>query len=42
MIDNCVPCCKICNIAKRNMTLEEFDEWIKRLYNHRFGEKLII
>ncbi len=29
--DNCVPCCKHCNYAKRESTVEEFKEWIQRL-----------
>lgn len=33
-IDNVVPCCKHCNIAKRDRTVEEFLEWIKRVYRH--------
>ena len=32
-IDNVVPCCKICNHAKNNLTLEEFQGWLKRTYN---------
>ena len=32
-IDNIVSCCKICNYAKRNLTLEEFQSWIERIYN---------
>jgi len=31
-IDNVVPCCKKCNIAKNNSTLQEFRDWIKRTY----------
>lgn len=30
-MSNVVPCCKICNRAKGDLTLEEFYEWIKRL-----------
>ena len=30
-IDNCVPCCGICNMAKNERTLEEFQDWIDRL-----------
>lgn len=30
-IPNCVTCCKICNTAKSNLTLEEFYTWIKRV-----------
>lgn len=25
--DNCVPCCMVCNRAKRDMTYEEFKSW---------------
>lgn len=32
-LTNCVPCCKICNRAKGNLTLEEFKEWIRKLYD---------
>lgn len=31
IIDNIVPCCKTCNLAKNNLTLQEFKDWIKRL-----------
>ena len=31
IIENCVPCCKICNNAKTNMKIEEFYKWINRL-----------
>jgi hypothetical protein len=30
-IDNCVPACKFCNLAKRNFKREEFIEWIGRI-----------
>jgi len=33
-VDNCVPCCKICNVAKSNTTQEEFFAWIKKVYEH--------
>jgi hypothetical protein len=29
--DNCVPCCKICNRAKRDMPQSEFFAWAERL-----------
>jgi hypothetical protein len=32
--DNVVPCCKHCNIAKRDRTAEEFRAWVVRLYRH--------
>ena len=28
---NVVPCCKICNVAKNNMTTQEFYDWVKRI-----------
>jgi len=28
-LDNCVPCCRICNKAKDVMSLKEFAEWIQ-------------
>ena len=33
--DNCVSCCKICNYAKRDMNVEEFDTWIRKVYLRR-------
>lgn len=30
-IDNCVPCCRICNYAKSNMNIIEFKEWAIKL-----------
>ncbi|MBK8736547.1 MAG: hypothetical protein IPL98_11880 [Saprospiraceae bacterium] len=30
-IDNTVPCCKLCNYAKSNLTLIEFQEWAIKL-----------
>lgn len=30
--ENCVPCCKICNAAKTNLTIEEFFLFIKNVY----------
>lgn len=32
-VDNCVPCCITCNRAKSNWTLEQFKNWIERLYS---------
>lgn len=34
IIDNCVPCCKQCNIAKMAMSNEDFLNWIKRVYEY--------
>lgn len=36
--ENCVPCCRKCNIAKNNYSVEEFLMWIKRVYEYNFGE----
>lgn len=36
VMDNVVPCCKICNSAKSNLTLQEYKSWIKRSYNKMF------
>lgn len=32
--ENCVPCCKQCNYAKRDQTLEDFKLWISTVYNY--------
>lgn len=34
IIGNVVPCCKHCNIAKRDRSVEDFLDWIKRVYHH--------
>ncbi len=31
---NCVPCCFECNASKNNLTMDEFRNWIIRLYNN--------
>jgi len=31
---NVVPCCKWCNIAKGNKSVEEFKEHIRKMYHH--------
>ena len=33
IVNNVVPCCKICNSAKSNMTIDNFRNWIERAYN---------
>ena len=38
-IDNVVPCCKQCNHAKTNLTLQEFRDWVKRIYNKMYNKK---
>lgn len=37
-LENCVPCCKICNIGKSNMTLKQFMEWITNLCIRNNGD----
>lgn len=34
-IENCVPCCKQCNIAKMNYSKDEFLAWAKRLSDYQ-------
>lgn len=33
---NVVPCCRTCNIAKRDMEVKDFLDWAERLYKHSF------
>ena len=33
-LSNVVACCKTCNYAKRQMTIDEFKEWILKVYNN--------
>jgi len=37
ILSNCVPCCKICNIAKHNMTQEAFAGWLRQANLHLNG-----
>jgi hypothetical protein len=37
--DNVVPCCKFCNRAKSDRSLEDFKSWIKSAYYHLFGKE---
>ena len=30
---NCIPCCTRCNYAKHTQTLQEFKDWVCRVYN---------
>ena len=32
IFSNCVPCCKVCNIAKRDRNDLEFIDWIRKVY----------
>ncbi|MDD4873362.1 MAG: hypothetical protein PHE15_00065 [Dehalococcoidales bacterium] len=31
LIDNVVPCCRKCNIAKNDMSIKEFYDWVKSI-----------
>ena len=33
-LGNTVACCKLCNLAKRTLSVKEFKLWIKRVYEH--------
>lgn len=33
-ISNCVACCKYCNYAKRERSIDEFKDWLVKTYNH--------
>lgn len=33
-VDNCLPCCKVCNRAKSSMSFDEFLEWIQTIKNY--------
>lgn len=33
--DNIVPCCKQCNLAKKDLTIIQWDEWLNRILNFR-------
>src|SRR6185436_5078570 len=34
-LDNCVACCKHCNVGKLNQTKEEFLQWINRVWTYQ-------
>lgn len=35
LLGNCVPCCKDCNLAKRDMTERDFLSWISRISSYQ-------
>jgi hypothetical protein len=39
-IDNCVPCCSICNYMKHVLTKDAFFEQIKKIYNHSIKDSI--
>lgn len=34
IVENCVACCRTCNVAKASQTFEEFLSWIERVYKY--------
>lgn len=36
-VDNCVSCCKHCNVAKLSMTKEDFLRLVEKIYNNHFN-----
>ena len=34
-MSNVVPCCKVCNMAKSNMTVEQFIDWAGKIVNNQ-------
>ena len=34
VLGNVVPCCHTCNFAKRTMEIDEFMNWVEKVYNH--------
>ena len=36
-LNNCVPCCKYCNWAKRDRSVDEFRDWLSRAFNYFIG-----
>lgn len=39
-VDNSVPCCKMCNLAKKNFTEEEFLVWAERIHTYQKSKSL--
>ena len=39
--DNCVSCCTICNLAKAQYSLQQFQYWISNLIKHKSHEKIV-
>lgn len=36
--DNCVPCCKMCNLMKNTYSVEQFLSHVRKIYNFSFDE----
>jgi len=41
IMENCVPCCTVCNLAKRNMGVDVFLDWISRVSDNLRTKGLI-
>lgn len=41
VLDNCLPCCGICNFAKSDMPYEDFIDWVRRAYCHSIGLRVM-
>ncbi len=39
VLNNCVPCCKTCNVAKKDLSLSDFKKWVINIYGHFIGRK---
>lgn len=39
VLSNCVPCCKTCNLMKRDLPYAQFFEHLKRILNHASRKK---
>jgi hypothetical protein len=37
-IDNVVPCCEMCNLAKKDFSKRDFLAWVSRVYRHNFAQ----
>jgi len=35
IIDNVVPCCHTCNQSKSSLTIQEFQDWIEKVYQNK-------
>lgn len=35
-LGNIVPCCKTCNYAKRDMSIDKFEDWFQAVHKHYF------
>lgn len=40
-IDNCVPCCKFCNLAKGTSSVNDFVSWIENIHSTKLNERIL-